>query len=160
MRQTGYMLRRATLDDIPALVDLQALLFTEMENEHAGRTSWRKPAADWLTERFRNGDACAYVVEVDGSVAASALGYLHTAPPSPSSVTHLRGHISNVVTLADHRRQGYARRCVEALLEWFRDETPVEVVDLSASNDGFALYQSMGWRTREDPTMRRVVVRD
>lgn len=152
------MLRRATVDDIPDLVELQALLFTEMGNEHVSKPAWRDPAAAWLAERLGR-DACVYVVEAEGSLVACALGYLHTAPPSPSSVTHLRGHISNVVTVESHRRRGHARRCVAALLDWFRDETPAEVVDLSASSDGLALYESMGWRRRDDPTMRLPIAR-
>ena len=152
------MLRRATLDDIPALVELQALLFAEMGNENAQESSWRGTAAAWLTERLGN-EACVYVVEDQGALVASALGYLHTAPPSPSSMSQVRGHISNVVTLGSHRRRGHARGCVAALLDWFRDETPAEVVDLSASRDGFALYESMGWRTRDDPTMRLNIAR-
>lgn len=147
------MLRRATADDIPRLVELQALLFAEMGHEHVSEQAWRAPAASWLAERLGS-EACVYVVEDQGSVVACALGYLHTAPPSPSSTTHLRGHISNVVTVEGHRRRGHARRCVAALLEWFRDETPAEVVDLTASRDGLALYESMGWRRRDDPTLR------
>ncbi len=150
------MLRRATIDDIPELVELQALLFTEMSHDHASTTSWRKSAAEWLAEHLGL-DACVYVVDDGGTLVACALGFLHTAPPSPSSMTDLRGHISNVVTVDNHRRRGHARRCVAALLEWFRHETSAELVDLSASPDGRALYESMGWQLRDDPTMRRPV---
>lgn len=152
------MLRRATLEDIPALVELQALLFTDMGNDQVSTRPWRDAAAAWLAERL-GADACVFVVEAQGSLVSCALGFLHTAPPSPSSITPARGHISNVVTLESHRRRGHARACVGALLEWFRDETPVEVVDLSASKDGFALYESMGWRLREDPAMRLPISR-
>lgn len=150
--------RRATADDIPELVELQALLFVEMGNNAVSQRAWREPAAAWLAERLGR-EACVYVVEDQGSLVACALGYLHTGPPSPSSLTPVRGHISNVVTVASHRRRGHARACMAALLEWFRDETTVEVVDLSASSDGLSLYESMGWRRRDDPTMRLSIAR-
>lgn len=152
------MLRRATVDDIPALVELQALLFAEMGHAHVSAPAWRDPAAAWLAQRLGS-EVCVSVVEVEGALVACALGYLHTAPPSPSSITDVRGHISNVITVEGHRSRGYARACVEALLEWFRDETSAEVVDLSASKDGLALYESMGWRRRDDPTMRLQIAR-
>ena len=147
------MFRRAINDDIPALVELQAQLFVEMGNTGVSGTAWREAAFAWLTQRLGS-EACAYVVEDDGSLVACALGYLHTGPPSPSSVTDVRGHVSNVITVESHRRRGHARRCVAALLQWFEEEPPAEVVDLSASADGLALYESMGWRQRDDPTMR------
>ncbi|MDO5736410.1 MAG: GNAT family N-acetyltransferase [Propionibacteriaceae bacterium] len=150
------MLRRATVEDIPELVELQALLFADMGHDNASTTSWRNPAADWLRDHL-GVDACVYVVDDAGTLVACALGYLHTAPPSPSSMTDLRGHISNVVTIESHRRRGHARRCVDALMEWFTQETSAEVVDLSASPDGQPLYESMGWQVRDDPTMRRSI---
>lgn len=152
------MLRRATIDDVPALVELQALLFAEMGNANASHSGWRDPAVTWLAERLGL-DVCVYVVESEGALVACALGYLHTAPPSPSSRAAVRGHISNVITVEGHRRRGHARACVVALLDWFRDDTPAEVVDLSASKDGLALYESLGWRLRDDPTMRLGIAR-
>lgn len=147
------MLRRATPDDIPALVKLRSAMFTAMGDPLVLETSWRQAAAQWFAQHL-NVDACVYVIDLDGEVVSAALGFVHTATPSPSSVSDVRGHVSNVVTLDAHRRRGYARQCLEALLIWFQEGTAAERVDLVASDDGVALYESLGWERRTYPTLR------
>jgi GNAT superfamily N-acetyltransferase len=53
--------------------------------------------------------------------------------------------VFNMSTLPAHRRRGHARACLEALLEWFRDETEARVITLNATRDGIALYRSVGF---------------
>ena len=48
---------------------------------------------------------------------------------------------------------GYARACMEALLDWFR-ERGVRQVDLRASADAEPLYASLGFVRTPDPAMR------
>lgn len=128
-------------------------MFTAMGDPLVSGLKWRKASAGWLTEHL-GVDACMYVVDLDGELVAAALGFLHTSTPSPSSLCCVRGHVSNVVTLPGHQRRGYALSCLEALLTWFREETNADRVDLVASDDGVALYESLGWERREYPTLR------
>lgn len=153
------MLRRATSDDIPALVELRAAMFTAMGDPLVKETPWRGASADWF-RRHLGRDACVYVVELDGELVSAALGFVHTATPSPSSLVPVRGHVSNVVTVNEHRRRGHARSCLEALLAWFREETDADRVDLVASDDGVALYESFGWERRAHPSLRLTIRRD
>ena len=150
------MLRRATADDVPALVELRGVMFAGLGHLDARGDElpgWRDAAARWFLEHL-GADACAYVVDVDGRPVAMALGYVHTAPPAPSDPHPVRGQVANVVTLPAHRRRGHARACVEALIGWFREATTAGRVDLVASADGLALYESLGWVRRDDPTLR------
>ncbi len=153
------MLRRATTDDIPALVELRAAMFAAMDDPLVSGTAWRDASSAWFRQHL-GVDACVYVVDLDGLVVAAALGFVHTATPSPSSLTDVRGHVSNVVTLKDHQRRGYARSCLEAVLTWFRDETDADRVDLVASDAGVALYESLGWERRTYPTLRLTIHHD
>jgi ribosomal protein S18 acetylase RimI-like enzyme len=63
------------------------------------------------------------------------------------------GHVFSVATDPGVRRRGYARACMEAVLEWFR-EREVPQVDLNASADGEPLYTSLGFVRKPDPSMR------
>ncbi|WP_315915742.1 GNAT family N-acetyltransferase [Arthrobacter sp. lap29] len=155
---TYLMIQRATIDDVNTLVALRAAMFEAMGHEGHSEAAWSYEASKWFAEHL-NVDACAYIVYVADTAVAAALGYVHTAPPSPSSSAAVTGHLSNVITLEGHRRQGHARACVEALVRWFRDETAVARVDLAASEDGLALYESLGWTRREQPTLRLPISR-
>ena len=53
----------------------------------------------------------------------------------------------------DHTRRGYARACMEALVDWFR-EVGAGYIHLTASPDAESLYASMGFRRRPDPLMQ------
>jgi ribosomal protein S18 acetylase RimI-like enzyme len=63
------------------------------------------------------------------------------------------GHVFSVATDPDARRRGYARACMETLLDWFR-ERGVAQVDLNASAEAEPLYASLGFVRKPDPSMR------
>lgn len=135
------------------MVELRAAMFATMGFESGPDEQWRRQAAQWFADHL-GVDSCAYISLVDETPVAAALGYVHASPPSPMSCTAVTGHVSNVITLESHRRRGHARACVTALIDWFRDETSVQKVDLSASEGGLALYESLGWVRRDQPTLR------
>lgn len=134
-------------------------MFESMGNEADPEAPWLDEASTWFAEHL-GVDACAYIVYSSGTAVAAALGYIHSTPPSPSSCATVTGHLSNVVTLEEHRHRGHARACVQELLEWFRHETSAGRVDLAAGEDGPALYESLGWVRREQPTLRLSLQRD
>jgi ribosomal protein S18 acetylase RimI-like enzyme len=102
----------------------------------------------------------AFVVDRDDApgLAACALGQIDERLPGPGDPTGLRGYVYNVATRAAHRRRGYSRACMTALLAWF-DDRRVDYVDLRASPDGEPLYAGLGFERTAHPHMRRVVRR-
>jgi GNAT superfamily N-acetyltransferase len=98
----------------------------------------------------------AFVAEdaVHGVVSMAA-GMCHRWAPGPNSPRGVVGHVFNVATLPDHRRQGLSRLCMSALLEWFDQDTDAARIDLNASSAGAPLYRSLGFVPHEYPMMRR-----
>lgn len=144
----GVVLRDATPDDAAALVELRALMLTEMGSDPGPADSpWRHAARAWFAERLAQGTVVAVVAEhpVDG-VVASAVGAVEQQAPSPSSPDGSHGRLSTVVTRPAHRGRGLARRCTAALLDRFREETTVHVVELNASAPAEAIYRGLGFR--------------
>lgn len=88
-----------------------------------------------------------------GVVACSA-GLCDHHAPGPGNLSGVRGHVFNMSTAPGHRGRGYARACLEALLAWFRDETQASLINLNASRDGIALYQSLGFGPPGHPQLR------
>jgi len=60
--------------------------------------------------------------------------------------------VYNVYTEPAHRRQGLARRIMDAIHAWCRDEG-IASVALNASADGRPLYESMGYQLPPNPMM-------
>jgi len=149
--------RRATEQDVAALVHLRSLMFSSMGSDVGGEdAAWRVAAADWLREQLtRPQQFAGFVMEhpADGVVCA-ALGSCDARAPSPNDVSGSRGHVFNICTEPAHRRSGYAQACLGALLAWFHTDTGVRVVHLSATPEGASMYQAAGFREPAFPSMR------
>ncbi|MFJ9680422.1 GNAT family N-acetyltransferase [Streptomyces sp. NPDC101194] len=149
--------RRATVDDVPALVRLRGLMLADMGIETGDADApWRAASARWFTEQMRRPDmfAAFLVDDPELGTVSSAVGACEARAPGPASPSGLRGHVSNVSTDPRRRRRGHARVCLEALLTWFREETQVVVVDLNATGDGAALYESLGFTAPRHPALQ------
>ena len=136
---------------------LRSLMFSAMDADVGGQdAAWRVGATRWFLEQLaRPEDFAGFVMEhpVDGVVCA-ALGSCDARAPSHNNVVGSHGHVFNICTDLAHRRRGYARACLTALLTWFQTDTGVRVVDLAATVEGVGLYQSAGFSERAFPSMR------
>jgi len=150
-------LRRATVHDAQALVHLRSLMFSSMGSDVGGQDApWRVAAADWFREQLDRPEQLAgFVIEhPDEGVVSAALGLCDVRAPSPHNVSGAHGRVFNISTEQAHRRCGYGRACLNALLTWFDTDTSVEVVDLNATPDGAGMYQSAGFGEPAFPSMR------
>ncbi|MGW6280486.1 GNAT family N-acetyltransferase [Kribbella sp. NPDC055071] len=117
---------------------------------------WQGIALEWFGEQLASpATFAAYVVDDPAAgVVACAAGTVFVHAPGPSDLTTVRGHLYNVSTDPEFRRRGLARACVTALMDWFRDEAAVGVVELHATEDGLDLYRSLGFTEARFPTLR------
>ncbi|MFI5772630.1 hypothetical protein ACIA74_29775 [Streptomyces sp. NPDC051658] len=117
--------RRATLDEVPALVRLRGLIPAEVGVETGVPDApWRTASAEWFAERLRHPSVFAAFLVDDPAlgVVSSAAGTCDRHAPGPAILSGLQGHVSNVSTGPRRRRLGHARICLDALLGWFREE--------------------------------------
>ena len=155
-------LRRATVQDVPALVHLRSLMFSSMGSEVGGHdATWRVTAADWFREQLDRPEQFAgFVIEHrDDGVVCAALGSCDVRAPSPHNASGAHGRVFNLSTEVAHRRCGYARACLTALLTWFDTDTSVRVVHLNATPEGATMYLSAGFREPAFPSMRLLLLR-
>jgi ribosomal protein S18 acetylase RimI-like enzyme len=152
-----HEVRRAKPDDADALVRLRVLMLSAMGVDTGPEDApWREQSRRWFAERLAATDSfAAFVVDdPEAGVVAGAAGICNQHAPSPKDATTTRGHLFNVSTEPAFRRRGYARACVLALIEWYRDETPVGQVELHATPDGDALYRALGFVQATYPGQR------
>jgi ribosomal protein S18 acetylase RimI-like enzyme len=155
------VLRRATSADVDALLRLRVVMHEGIHGTTAAETVWSAATAEWLVAALDDpATFAAFVVDEPGrGVVSVAVGRTVPGMPSPRNPSGLRGHVFNVATDADRRRRGYARRCMEALLAWFRADTAVGRVELHASADGIELYRSLGFVLPREPALQLTLER-
>lgn len=147
----SFTLRAAKVEDAEVLVAHRRAMFFDIG--YQDRDSLDGMASrfrEWVRPRLESGEYRAWLaVTPEGAAAAGAAIWLMDWPPMPFAVGSPRGNILNVYTRPESRRQGLARRLMETVLEWCR-ANHVEIVILHTSDEGRALYESLGFkRTRE-----------
>lgn len=151
-QQTTTVLRPATTSDVESLVEMRALMFSDMGVDPGG-SDWQNAARGWFLEAVDDPSVRLVVVEEDGFVVACGMAEIHHGAPGPSCPTGRVAHISNLVTRSQSRGRGHGRRCMVDLLDWTADR--VDRAELHASEAGIALYRRLGFTETANPSMRR-----
>ncbi|MGW6982182.1 GNAT family N-acetyltransferase [Streptomyces sp. NPDC054932] len=117
--------------------------------------TWLARCTDQLALRLRpGGDARAYVVDTpENGLATCALGLVQAVLPAPKYPRGLAVRIQAVATDPGHRRRGYARSALTALLDHLEGEG-VTLYELHASEGSAPLYEALGFAA--DPALMRM----
>lgn len=100
-------------------------------------------------EYFTNGEQTTVLAYCEGEAVGCATICYHTVMPTFSHQTGNRAHIMNVYVENEHRRQGLARKMMEALLEEAK-ERGVTSITLDATESGKPLYKALGFGGSEE----------
>ncbi|MCX4667483.1 GNAT family N-acetyltransferase [Streptomyces sp. NBC_01381] len=155
------VVRRALPEDAEELIRLRQVMIDSVFAARSGGksdTSWHAESVPTVRGRLADpdGEFAAFVVDFPnrpGRLAASVVGTLDYRIGRAGNPHGAVGYVFSVATDPEQRRHGYARACMEALLDWFR-ERGAGSVDLNASAEAEPLYASLGFVRRPDPSMR------
>ncbi|MGC9377596.1 GNAT family N-acetyltransferase [Streptomyces sp. MH13] len=148
--------RRALPEDAEEVLRLRQVMIDSVARSSPS-TEWHAASLPVLRGRLAEPDGtfAAFVVdrpERPGALAALVAGTLDYRIGGARNPLGVDGYVFSVATDPDARRRGYARACMEALLEWFR-EHGARRVRLTASTQAEPLYASLGFRQRPDPLL-------
>jgi GNAT superfamily N-acetyltransferase len=155
------LVRRATAEDAEEVLRLRQVMIDSVfagADAAAAPAEWHAESLPTLRGRLAepDGDFAAFVVdhpERPGALAALVVGTLEYRIGRAGNPHGRVGHVFSVATDPDARRRGYARACMEDLLQWFRERGAAQV-DLNASAEAEPLYASLGFVRKRDPSMR------
>ncbi|MER5209241.1 GNAT family N-acetyltransferase [Streptomyces sp. NPDC002838] len=155
------LVRRAGPEDAEEVLRLRQVMIDSMDRPDAADTAWHAESLPALRGRLAepDGDFAAFVVdhpERPGSLAALVAGTLEYRIGRAGNPRGRDGYVFSVATDPEVRRRGYARACMEELLQWFR-ERGAGKIDLHASAEAVPLYASLGFVHKPDPSMRLVL---
>lgn len=148
-------LRTADVDDSAQLLRLWALLFDN--GDAATKEEWRSHAREWFVRFVDQADTARFpVIEVGGQLVATAIGTLELGVPNPQCVKGRTVRLANVITLPEHRGHGYGTELIRDVIGWAQ-HIAADRVDLSATPDGYRLYQQLGFTETCAPRMKLVL---
>jgi ribosomal protein S18 acetylase RimI-like enzyme len=157
-RMDQVEVRRAGPADAEELTRLRALMFEDMGRDMSryDATWWQRNADHFAVRLLDREQFAAFVVDGGAAkLAASSVGWLNQHLIGAANPSGKTGYVANVATDPAHRRRGYARATMVALLAWLR-HTGTAVVDLHATPDAEPLYRSLGFT---EPTDRALTLK-
>jgi GNAT superfamily N-acetyltransferase len=139
-------IRCGSADDFPAFLRHRRAMFIELGQDDPAKLDAMEAAfCPWAWERMQRGEFLLWLAEdADGTAAASAALWIRDWVPQPVDLSGRRAHVLNIYTAPAFRRQGLARRLMETLLAWCR-ENAIRSVTLRPSDAGRELYGSLGF---------------
>jgi ribosomal protein S18 acetylase RimI-like enzyme len=146
-----FTIRCASTTDLETLVAHRRTMFADIgHKDEAALDSMSEKFRVWLLDHMNAGDYLAWLVSArDGSIAAGAGLWLMDWPPHLVGRSQKRANILNVYTEEKFRRLGLARKLMDAVLAWCRENT-IDTIILHASATGRSLYESMGFQATNE----------
>lgn len=149
------LVRRAAPEDAAELLRLRQVMIDSMSGSNSA-TDWHAESLPTLRDRLASDDDFgAFVVDHPqrpGALAALVVGTVDYRIGKAENPRGKAGFVFSVATDPDARRRGYARACMDELLQWFRERGAGQVL-LTASPDAEPLYASLGFTRKPDPMM-------
>jgi len=126
-------------------------------NDDAALEAMSRAFRPWLIKKMEAGEYLAWFALAANSSIVAGLGlWLMDWPPHMVAAGRWRGNILNVYTEPDYRRRGLARGLMQVALAWCA-ANDVDAVILHASEQGRALYESLGFTATNEMRLTRRV---
>jgi GNAT superfamily N-acetyltransferase len=144
-------LRRAVVGDIPTLVSHRRKMFEDMaalkgeQLDRAGLDAMDAAYAVLLRYEIPAGSTRAWVIEDGGRITASGALKVTDWLPRPDGSRRGLVYVHSVYTEPAYRQLGLARRILNAMLDYCRDNGWPRI-SLHASDMGRGLYEQLGFQ--------------
>ena len=146
-----YEIRPAAVRDLDAVLHHRRRMFEDMGYaDPEALDAMIAVSAPLLAQGLEDGSYHGWLAEsADGAIVAGGGVAIFKFLPHVQDPRPQRAWIVNLFTEREHRRQGLARRLMQAIVDWCRIEG-LRIVFLHASEDGRALYESMGFEMNNE----------
>ena len=140
-------IRKATLSDLDIILHHRKQMFIEMGHaDDETMSASLRTSREFFAHALAEGRYQGWLVEDGNSNVIAGGGIVILIRPShPHHPELRRADILNVYTEPAFRRQGIGRQLMTTMITWCRKEG-FSWVTLHASNDGRALYESLGFK--------------
>jgi len=144
------MIRKAHLDDIPAIHNLYSTLFDGMAALEPAYMKVAQQDTAFIESVIKGeNDFIIFVAEDDKEVQGFAIAQLQSAPPYSCFVQQRLVYLMDLVVNPDSRGKGYGKKLIQTVKEWGVQNKVdyFELSVLSQNNKAIDLYLREGFET-------------
>jgi GNAT superfamily N-acetyltransferase len=143
-------IRRASLSDLPLLLEYRRAMATEMCGADEVALNRMLAALEpYLRSSIPQGTWHSWIAEPGGCGSVEIVQWV----PGMLDATARRAWIHSLYVEPSCRRRGIGRRLTETIITWCRNQG-FEWVHLHASDQGQPLYESLGFRPSTEMRLR------
>ena len=140
-----YRIRPAVPGDLPIVLDHRRRMFEAMGyTDPATLDAVNESSAPLLARGLANGSYRGWLAEAESTIVAGGGIVVLDFQAHPIDPRPRRAFVVNMYTNPAHRRRGLARRLMETMIAWSREEG-LATLYLHASDEGRELYESLGF---------------
>jgi len=147
--------RRATIDDVPTLIDCRIRFLNELYNHSEDEKTriLRKSLVEYLTRAIPSRDFISWIAEYDGRIIATSGMVIWEIPGRYGGVeSGKQGYLLNFYTFPEARRMGIATRLLKELIKEAQ-LLGIKSLHLHASKYGINIYKKAGFTEPEMPEL-------
>jgi GNAT superfamily N-acetyltransferase len=146
--------REASARDIPEILRQRRRMYEDMHyNDPHTLDTMASLSSAYLTAAMADGSFRAWLAADQDRVVAGGAVVISPWPAHPYDLQCRRATILNVYTDPEYRRRGIARKLMQTMIAWCKREGFARVT-LHASDDGRALYESLGFEASNEMRLK------
>lgn len=155
VEKEGIVYRRATIDDVSALVDYRVRFLNELFNhpEDDETAVVRKSLLEYFIKAIPSKDFIAWVAEYDGKIIATGGMVVWEKPAIYRGVESGKlGYLLNFYTAQGARRKGVGTRLLNEVIKEAKS-LGLKYLHLHASKDGINMFRKAGFTEHWQPEL-------
>jgi GNAT superfamily N-acetyltransferase len=144
-----FLIRRAALTDVAALVELRVAFLEEVARRQVGRlevpsSTLREVTYQYFLDRMPGGDFLAWLAETEERIVGTSGLVFFQRPPTLRSLSGLDAYVMNMYTVPEWRGIGVASALLQQTIDHAR-AMGAKRIWLHATEDGRRLYEKAGF---------------
>ncbi len=150
-----YVLREATMNDIPVLVFQRRAMFIEATGakDEKALDAMDRAYKKYLEKAQPAGTLKAWLIESSDHKTVAGGGIsIYEQPPRPQDDTLRYVYVHSIYTAPEHRRRGLARRILNTIVQYCQ-ENGFKTLTLHAVEASRPLYESFGFKPTTEMRM-------
>ena len=147
-----YAIRAASAADITTIVHHREQMFRDMGTV-CDYEAMAQACTRWYQDALPAGTYRGWLVDAGGTVVGGSGLIVMPWSPGPSRLDPRMAWIYNVFVEPAHRGRGLARRLMDTMHAWCREQG-IERLALNATEAGARVYRRLGYTPQHEPMLR------